>query len=126
MEYGKKLKSFTDLYAWQEGHKLVLKIYKLTKNFPKEELFGLISQMRRCVISITSNLAEGFNRQSIKEKIHFYSIAQGSLSELQSQLIVGRDLGYVSRQEFDKLAEQAVIVHKLITGLIKGLKSRAS
>ena len=70
-----KIKSFVDLDAWKEGHKLVLVIYNLTKAFPHEEAFGLNSQMRRCAVSITSNIAEGFSRQSYKEKIQFYSIS---------------------------------------------------
>jgi len=74
----KKIKSFTDLNAWREAHKLALIVYKITKDFPKEEMFGLTSQMRRAVVSITSNIAEGFSRQSYSEKVQFYSIAQGS------------------------------------------------
>ncbi|MDD5626597.1 MAG: four helix bundle protein [Patescibacteria group bacterium] len=80
----KKIKSFTDLDAWKEGHKLVLMVYEITKKFPKEEMFGLVSQMRRCVVSITSNIAEGFSRQTYKDKICFYSRAQGSVTELQN------------------------------------------
>jgi len=79
-----KIKSFTDLISWQEGHKLVLLIYAITKKFPKEELFGLVSQIRRCAISITSNIAEGFSRKSKKEKINFYHISLDSLTELQN------------------------------------------
>ena len=66
------MKSFTDLFAWKEGHSLVLLIYQHTKEFPKEELYGLVSQMRRCSVSITSNIAEGFGRLSYKEKAKFY------------------------------------------------------
>ena len=120
MEYEKiKIKSFTDLYAWQEGHKLVIMIYKTTKEFPKDEIFGLVSQMRRCVISITSNIAEGFSRNTIKDKIQFYCIAQGSLTELQNQLLAARDIEYLNKEKFKKIANQTVIVHKLITGLKK-------
>lgn len=72
-----KIKSFTQLIVWQESHQLVLLIYEITKLFPKDELFGLISQMRRSAVSITSNIAEGFSRQSFKEKVQFYSIALG-------------------------------------------------
>lgn len=118
-----KIKSFTDLYAWQEGHKLVVMVYKTTKNFPKEEMFGIVSQMRRCVISITSNIAEGFSRNTNKDKVQFYCIAHGSLTELQNQLLAARDIGYLNEEEFNKIANQTVIVHKLITGLKKiGLK----
>lgn len=77
----RKIKSFTDLNVWKEGHKLVLQVYKLTKEFPKEELFGLTNQIRRAAVSITSNIAEGFSRHSYKEKLQFYSTALGSLTE---------------------------------------------
>lgn len=101
---GKKIKSFTDLIAWQEGHKLVLEIYKATKIWPKEELFGLISQIRRAVVSITSNLAEGFSRSTLKDKANFYSMALGSLTEAQNQLLVARDLDYLEKALFSKIA----------------------
>ena len=74
----KKIKSFTDLDTWKEGHKLVLLIYESTKSFPKEERFALTDQIRRAAVSITSNIAEGFSRQSLREKIQFYSISKGS------------------------------------------------
>ncbi|MBI4599730.1 four helix bundle protein [Candidatus Uhrbacteria bacterium] len=76
------MRSFTDLKAWQEGHTLVLKIYKITQSFPKEEQFGLTNQLRRAAVSLTSNIAEGFGRGSYKEKAQFYSIALGSLTEV--------------------------------------------
>jgi len=118
----KKIKSFTDLKAWQEGHKLVLIIYKITKTFPKEELFGLINQMRRDVVSITSNIAEGFSRQFYKEKVQFYCIAQSSNTELQNQLLIAKDIGYLKEEKFQEIAEQSVKVHKLLNGLIKKSK----
>ena len=79
-----KIKSFTDLIVWRKGHQLVIAIYKITNNFPKKETFALTSQMQRCVVSITSNIAEGFSRQGIKEKIQFYYMALGSVTELQN------------------------------------------
>ncbi|MFA5010254.1 MAG: four helix bundle protein [Patescibacteria group bacterium] len=118
-----KIKSFTDLNAWQEGHKLVIMIYVLTKTFPDGETYGLVSQMQRCAVSITSNLAEGFSRQSYREKVQFYSISQGSVTELQNQLLVARDVGHVSQSQFEQLASQVITVHKLVSGLIKSSKS---
>lgn len=112
-----KIKSFTDLYAWQEGHKLVLMIYEITDKFPDKERFGLISQMRRCAVSITSNIAEGFSRNTVNDKCQFYSMTHGSLTELQNQLIIARDVKYLDKDNFTKIANQTVIVHKLITGL---------
>jgi len=117
-----KIKSFTDLNAWKNGHKLVLDVYAITKEFPKEELFCLTSQIRRCAISITSNIAEGFSRFSYKEKIQFFSIAQGSLTELQNQLLIARDIGYISNKRFSVMANNSITVHKMVNGLIK--KSR--
>lgn len=119
METKKKIKSFTDLHTWQEAHKLVLMIYEITKHFPREELFALTNQMRRAVVSITSNIAEGFSRQTIKDKYQFYIIAQGSLTELQNQLLVAKDIGYLDKEKFDRVANQTIIVHKLINGLKK-------
>ena len=89
-----KIKTFTDLIAWQESHKLVLLIYEETKKFPKEEIFILTSQMRRAAISITSNIAEGFGRRSYKEKVQFYYLAQSSLTELKNQIITSKDIKY--------------------------------
>lgn len=119
-----KIKSFTDLVAWQEAHKLVLMIYKITKDFPKDEKFGLISQLCRAVISISSNIAEGFARGTMKDKIQFYRIAQGSITEVQNQLLIARDIGYLERNIFVKIADQTILVNKLVNGLIKSSKSK--
>lgn len=118
-----KIRSFTDLNAWKEGHILVLEIYKITKIFPREELFSLTDQIRRCAVSVTSNLAEGFSRQSYKEKLQFYSISLGSVTELQNQLLIARDVGYLSNKRFQEIAEKTIIVHKLMSGLIKSSKA---
>ncbi len=118
-----KIREFTDLKVWQEGHKLVLIIYKLTKEFPKEERYSLIDQLRRCVISITSNIAEGFGRHSYKEKIQFYYQSQGSLTELKNQIYIARDVGYITYEQFDQIIKQADQVHKLLQGLITKSKS---
>ena len=118
-----KIKSFTDLNTWREGHKLVLMVYKVTKNFPKDEQFGIVSQMRRAAVSITSNIAEGFSRQSYREKVQFYSMAQGSNTELQNQLLIAKDIGYLTAKDFNETASQSVGVHKLLSGLIKKSKS---
>jgi len=118
-----KIKNFTDLNAYKEAHKLVLIIYKVTNKFPKEERYGLINQMRRATVSITSNIAEGFSRNTIKDKCQFYTLAQGSLTELQSQLLISRDLSYLTREDFNQIANQTVIVNKLINGL-KRIKHR--
>lgn len=118
-----KIQYFTDLDTWKKGHELVLVIYNLTKQFPPDERYSLTDQMRRCVISITSNIAEGFSRKSYKEKVQFYSISLGSVTELQNQLMVARDVGYISSKEFSPIAELIIEVHKLINGLIKASKT---
>lgn len=119
-----KIKSFTDMQAWKEGHSLVLLIYKITKDFPKEEIFGLVSQMRRAAISVTSNIAEGFSRKSGKEKSQFYSIALGSITELQNQLLVSRDVGHIKNTQFQEIAQQTITVKKLVHGLLKYSRSK--
>jgi len=95
--------SFKDLHAWKHAHAVVLEIYKCTKSFPKDERFGLTDQMRRVVVSITSNIAEEFGRLTKKDKSHFYAIAKGSLFELQSQLQIAHDLQYLEKEFFDKI-----------------------
>ncbi|QQS19430.1 four helix bundle protein [Candidatus Saccharibacteria bacterium] len=119
-EAGKKsIRSFTDLDTRKEGHKLVILIYTTTKTFPVNEQFGLTSQIRRAAVSVTSNIAEGFSRPSYPDKAHFFSMAHGSLTELQNQLLVSRDVGYITADDFKILAKQSVITHKLLTGLLK-------
>lgn len=113
------IKSFTGLDAWREGHKLVLAIYQVSRKFPAEEKFGLTNQIRRAAVSITSNIAEGFSRYNQKEKKQFYRTSLGSLTEVQNQLLIAKDVGYLPRENFQKLADQSVIVSKLLNGLIR-------
>ena len=87
-------KKFEDLVVWQKAHQLVLAIYKITRNFPKEEIFGLTSQFRRAAISVPANIAEGFKRATIPDKLRLLNIAQGSLEEVRYYLILSRDLEY--------------------------------
>ena len=115
-----KITTFEDLNTWKEGHKLALLIYKITDKFPSKENFALTDQMRRAAVSITSNVAEGFTRQGAKEKIQFYLISKGSLTELQSQLYIARDISYITVEDFTEITNQTITVHKLLTGLIKG------
>jgi len=120
-----RVRSFTDLRVWQEGHLLVLLMYKVTRTFPKEELFGLVSQMRRCVVSITSNISEGFSRTSSKEKIQFYATSLGSVTELQNQLLIAKDLGFLKEEDFRNAHEHSIAIHKMLKGLIKSSMSRS-
>jgi len=116
------MKDFTELNAWKFSHDLVLTIYKLTEKFPKLEKFGLTSQMQRASVSITSNIAEGFGRQSYKEKLQFYYIAHGSLTELKNQLILCSDLNYINKQEYNNIMDKVDLSQKILQGLIKSSK----
>ncbi len=118
-----KIKSFTDLNVWKEGHKLAIHIYLVTKKFPKEETYSLTDQMRRAAVSITSNIAEGFGRQSYKEKVQFYYLSNGSLVELKNQLLLAKDVGYLMKSDFDQLAIQINLTHQLLQGFIKKTKT---
>lgn len=118
-----KIQSFTDLNVWKEGHKLVLMIYKITKNFPKEEIYSIVDQMRRAAASITANIAEGFGRQTYKEKVQFYYVAKGSLSELKNFILIAKDVGYLSDENFKLLVEQANVVDQILQGFIKKTKT---
>jgi four helix bundle protein len=95
-----KTRSFEDLIVWQKSYQLVLEIYKLTRVFPKEELYGLTQQMRRAAISIPSNIAEGYGRQFNKEYRQFLSVAYGSLCELRTQVRLSLDIEYIKEADF--------------------------
>ncbi|WP_229318159.1 four helix bundle protein [Flavobacterium ammoniigenes] len=111
--------SFEKLIAWQKARELASEIYKTTKLFPKDELFGLTSQMRRCAVSIASNLAEGSGRNSMKDKARFTEIAFGSALELLNQLILSFDFEYFEEQKYIEIREKITEVTVLINGLYK-------
>lgn len=100
-------------------------IYDCIRTFPKTEIFALTDQMKRAAVSVTSNVAEGFSRQSYKEKVQFYSMGQGSVTELQNQLIIAKDVGYLKEARFRTVFDQSVKVNKIMNGLIKSSKSIA-
>ena len=114
---------FKGLIAWQKSYQLALEIYKMTNNFPRNELYGLISQIRRAVVSISANIAEGYERNYRKEYIQFLMIAKGSLGETETYLLFSKDLGYISKEEHDFLDEKRAEVAKLLKGLINSLNS---
>ena len=122
-----KIVKFTDLRAWQLAHGLAVNIYKTTRNFPPEEQFALTNQIRRAAVSVTSNIAEGFSRSTSDDKKRFYSIALGSLTEIQSQLLIAKDVGLMDEKAFQSLADESVEVHKVLNGLrlstVKGVKN---
>jgi four helix bundle protein len=111
--------SFEKLIAWQKVRELASEIYKITKLFPKDEVFGLTSQMRRCAVSIASNLAEGSGRNSMKDKARFTEIAFGSALELLNQLILSFDFKYFEEQKYIEIREKITEVTVLINGLYK-------
>lgn len=116
-----RIKTFRDLLVWQKAHVLVLEIYKMTQKFPKEEKFGLVSQLRRSASSIPTNIVEGHRRRSRKEYLYFLNTADGSLEETKYHLILARDLGYVSDLEFEKVCEGYDEIGKMLSGLQKSL-----
>jgi len=120
----KEIKNFYDLEVWQRGHLLVLEVYKLTKNFPGEEKFGITSQIRRAAASITANIAEGFARFHFNDKIKFYLNSRGSAAEVQNFLLLAKDLGFISLDICKNLGSVAAEVRKLINGLIRSIESQ--
>ncbi len=120
----KVIKNFFDLDTWQEGRKLTKLIYQETKKFPQEEKFGLTSQMRRASVSVIANIAEGFGRISIKEKLNFYNQAHGSLTETQSHIFIAHDLGYITSNESKKMMAEAFKVQSMLQGLMSSTRKR--
>lgn len=118
-----KIISFTQLTTWQKAYGIVIDTYKITRLFPNSERFCLIDQMRRAAISITSNIAEGFSRQSKKEKIQFYFISFGSTSELLNQFMLAKDLSFITKSDYDDIADKMDNVQRLLQGLIKSVKT---
>lgn len=114
-----KRKSYTELDVWKEARILTNEIYAMTKSFPKEELFGLVSQMRRCSISIPSNIAEGCGRQHPKDSIRLFFIARGSLYELETQLYIGFDQGYIDQNSLNLCLDKIQTTRKLLNGFVR-------
>lgn len=113
------------LEAWRLAIDFVVDVYKMTDAFPKEEKFGLTSQLRRATVSVPANIAEGAARQSEKEFIHFLSIAQGSASELDTELIIAHRLGYLDEESYTALRTSLDRIGRLITGLVHHLKQKS-
>jgi four helix bundle protein len=119
-----KMQSYRELIAYQKAYQLTLDIYKATKKFPKEELFGIVSQMRRSAVSIPCNIAEGYCRNHRKEYVQFLNIAFGSCGELETLLSLSKDLGYLAQSDFNTFDEQLKDVSRLLWKLIVSLKGR--
>ncbi|MBI3952178.1 MAG: four helix bundle protein [Acidobacteria bacterium] len=116
--------SFQDLRVWQKAHQLVLEVYKVTRLFPADERFGLVSQMRRAAVSIAANIAEGFAKRGIRDKLNFFNISQGSLDELKYYLILSKDLTYLPSKE--PLWSKAEEVGRMLNSWGEPLRSKLS
>ena len=116
--------NYTELDVWISTRKLVKDVYLLSASFPNEELYVLTHQIRRCSVSIPSNIAEGLGRQSNKETIHFLFISKGSIYELETQLFLAFDLDYISKVELERIIEQITTCKKLLNGFINYFKSK--
>ncbi|MCU1311145.1 MAG: ribosomal protein [Candidatus Angelobacter sp.] len=117
--------SYKDLIAWQKSIVLVTEVYKATKSFPKEEIYGLVSQLRRAAVSIPSNIAEGHGRLTNSERKHFLGQARGSLLELETQIVIAENLGYVEVEESKRLQLLAFEVGRIISGLMRSLQEKS-
>jgi four helix bundle protein len=120
------LKSYKELIGYQKGYNLSLEIYKVTKDYPQDERFGLISQMRRSAVSIPCNIAEGYSRKNLKEYIQFLYVAYGSCSELETLLSLSHDLGLLTSEKYSKFYALQEEVAKLLSGLIKSLRNKGT
>ena len=118
------IKDFKDLILWQRAMDLVVEVYALIKKLPKEELFGLSSQMRRAAVSIPSNIAEGYGRHSQRELLRFLTIAVGSTSELETQLIICQQLGYLSAEDYQLLQCSLSSIAKMLNALKRSIREQ--
>ncbi len=119
------MKTHTDLVVWQKSIILVKHVYQITSTFPDNEKFGLVNQMRRCAVSIPSNIAEGNARHGDPEFRQFLNIAYGSSAELETQLLISKELGFISQSDFDRVQELLVEVRKMVNVLIKNLTAKS-
>jgi len=118
------MKDFRKLKVWEKAHELTLAVYKVTKNFPKDELYGLTSQIRRACVSIPANIAEGCGRGSDADLARFVQIATGSASELEYHLLLSRDLGYLdNNSNYENLTNQVIEVKRMLTAFIQKLRA---
>jgi four helix bundle protein len=116
-----QIKTYRDLLVWQKSMALVTEVYRLSKVFPADEVYGLISQMRRCAVSIPSNIAEGYGRNSNSDYVRFLRVASASLYELQTQAEIALNLNYYKKTDFDKLYEYSREIERMLSSLIKKL-----
>ena len=122
----KLVKTYRDLIVWQKSMALITEVYKVTKNFPHDEMYGLVVQMRRCSVSIPSNIAEGYGRNSTPDYIRFLKMALGSLYELQTQLDISQNLKYLQDDTFGQLFESSREVERMLSSLIRKLDDKGA
>ena len=120
------MRDFKTLQVWHKAHAIVLRLYKVTASFPKEELYGLTSQIRRAVVSIPANLAEGCGRDTQAELARFVHIASGSAVELEYHVLLAHDLGFIDQQTFSELDASINEVNKMLAGFAKTIQSNAA
>jgi four helix bundle protein len=120
------VQSYKDLEVWQKSINMVTMVYAMTKQFPKEELYTLTSQIRRSAISIPSNIAEGRGKRSTRDFMRFLNIAYGSAAELETQLIIGKNLGYVSPEQAEPLFQEVGRICRMLNGMLTGLEKKLS
>lgn len=120
----KPSKHFRDLLAWQSAYRLTIHVYALTKKFPSSEAYGLTSQLKRSIVSVTSNIAEGFGRRTVKEKDQFYATAHASLTEAENQLIIANGVEYITNSELERAMTFVNETHRLLYGLRKANKKK--
>jgi four helix bundle protein len=118
------MSTFRDLIIWQKSMHLVTEIYQITTVFPKEEIYGLTSQIRRCAISIPSNIAEGYGREGNKDYLKFLNIAIASLFEMQTQLEIAFNLYYINETQFKKTFEESREIERMLSSFYKKIKER--
>lgn len=123
MESLSKIKSYRDLLVWQKAHRLVIKIYVLTRKFPREELYCLVSQMRRAAISVASNIVEGSSRRTRKDFSNFLITALGSLNELEYQVMLSIELGYITSSEAEEIQPLLEEIGRMLNGLINSIRN---
>ena len=121
-----KIKSYQDLIVWQKSVLLVTDIYTITKTFPQDERFGITSQLNRAAVSIPTNIAEGWGRETSKNYLQFLRISRGSIMEVQTLLIITKNLNYISEEKFDILRNKTEEVGKILQGLIKSINEKIS
>ena len=114
--------NFKELLVWQKSINFVTEIYQVTNDFPKDEMYGLTSQIRRASISIPSNIAEGNSRRSVADYLQFLKIARGSCAEVETQLIIAQNLKFLSQEHYLKLNQNIIEISKMLNGLINSLK----